>query len=72
MEASEKAVNWDLPDLTRMILATGCRVGECLAIGWSEVDLDAATVDVRWRLVRNPVSGCCGCPRRRPAGGVSG
>ena len=72
VEASEKAVNWDLPDLTRMMLATGCRVGECLAIGWSEVDLDAATVDVRWRLVRNPVSGCCGCPRRRPAGGVSG
>jgi integrase len=35
-----------------MMLATGCRVGECLAIGWSEVDLDAATVDVRWRLVR--------------------
>ena len=35
-----------------MMLATGCRIGECLAIGWSEVDLDAATVDVRWRLVR--------------------
>jgi integrase len=34
-----------------MMLATGCRVGERLAIGWSEVDLDAATVDVRWRLV---------------------
>jgi integrase len=52
VEASEKAVTWDLPDLTRMMLATGCRIGECLAIGWSEVDLDAATVDVRWRLVR--------------------
>lgn len=52
VEASEKAVDWDLPDLTRMMLATGCRVGECLAIGWTEIDLDAATVDVRWRLVR--------------------
>ena len=52
VEASEKAVDWDLPDLTKMMLATGCRVGECLAIGWSEIDLDAATVDVRWRLVR--------------------
>jgi integrase len=52
VEASEKAVAWDLPDLTRMMLATGCRIGECLAIGRSEVDLDAATVDVRWRLVR--------------------
>jgi integrase len=52
VEASEKAKDWDLPDLTRMMLATGCRIGECLAIGWSEIDLDAATVDVRWRLVR--------------------
>jgi integrase len=52
VEADERAVNWDLPDLTLMMLATGCRVGECLAIGWSEIDLDAATVDVRWRLVR--------------------
>jgi integrase len=35
-----------------MMLATGCRIGECLAIGWNEVDLDQATVDVCWRLVR--------------------
>jgi integrase len=35
-----------------MMLATGCRIGECLAIGWDEVDLDHAIVDVRWRLIR--------------------
>jgi integrase len=35
-----------------MMLATGCRIGECLAIGWDEVDLDEATVDVCWRLIR--------------------
>lgn len=52
LEASKRAREWDLPDLTRMMLATGCRIGECLAIGWTEVDLDAATVDVRWHLVR--------------------
>lgn len=52
IDADERARTWDLPDLTRMMLATGCRIGECLAIGWSEVDLDAATVDVRWHLVR--------------------
>ncbi len=52
VEASEQARTWDLPDLTRMMLATGCRIGECLAIGWSEIDLDAAAVDVCWRLVR--------------------
>ncbi|HTF46180.1 MAG TPA: hypothetical protein VK735_01905 [Pseudonocardia sp.] len=35
-----------------MMLAAGCRIGECLAIGWSEVDLHESTVDVCWRLVR--------------------
>lgn len=52
VKGNSKAVAWDLPDLTLMMLATGCRVGECLAIGWTEVDLDAATVEVCWRLVR--------------------
>jgi integrase len=52
VRASERARDWDLPDLTLMMLATGCRIGECLAIGWSEIDLDGAAVDVRWRLVR--------------------
>ena len=52
VEANDKATTWDLPDLTRMMLATGCRIGECLAIGWTEVDLDDAAVDVCWRLVR--------------------
>jgi integrase len=50
--ANERAVAWDLPDLTLMMLATGCRIGECLAIGWTEIDLDEATVDVCWRLIR--------------------
>lgn len=48
----QKARDWDLPDLSLMMLATGCRIGECLAIGWSEVDLDESTVDVCWHLVR--------------------
>lgn len=52
LEASEPARLWDLPDLSLMMLATGCRIGECLAIGWDEVDFEEATVDVRWRLVR--------------------
>ncbi|MEQ3550922.1 site-specific integrase [Pseudonocardia nematodicida] len=52
VEQSQKARDWDLPDLTRMMLATGVRIGEALAIGWSEVDLDAGAVDIRWRLVR--------------------
>lgn len=52
VEQSKKARDWDLPDLTRMMLATGVRIGEALAVGWSEVDLDEGVVDVRWRLVR--------------------
>lgn len=52
VERSAKARDWDLPDLTRMMLATGVRIGEALAVGWSEVDLDEGVVDVRWRLVR--------------------
>ncbi len=52
LEVSEPAQAWDLPDLSLMMLATGCRIGECLAIGWDEVDLDRAAVDVCWRLVR--------------------
>lgn len=52
VEMDKRARDWDLPDLTVMMLATGCRIGECLAIGWTEVDLDAATVDICWRLMR--------------------
>ena len=52
LRASEPARVWDLPDLSLMMLATGCRIGECLAIGWQEIDLDRATVEVCWRLVR--------------------
>ena len=52
LEASDEAKLWDLPDLTRMMLATGCRIGECLAIGWTELDLDQGTVAIEWRLVR--------------------
>jgi len=52
VDSHRRARRWDLPDLTRLMLATGCRIGEALAVGWSEVDLDAGTVDVRWHLVR--------------------
>ena len=52
LETNNAAHTWDLPDLSVMMLATGCRIGECLAIGWDEVDLDGATVESRWRLIR--------------------
>jgi integrase len=34
------------------MLATGLRIGEALAVAWSDVDLDAGTVDVDWKLIR--------------------
>lgn len=41
-----------LGDVTRFMLATGCRIGEAMAVSWSEVDWDAGTVAIRWHLVR--------------------
>jgi len=48
----ERAQRWDLVDLTLIMLATGCRIGECLALGWSDVDLDTGQAAVEWRLIR--------------------
>ncbi|GAB4087068.1 site-specific integrase [Myceligenerans cantabricum] len=53
----------DLPDLMRFLLATGVRLGEALALRWSEVDLDAGVVHIEWTvgrvkgrgLIRKPV-----------------
>jgi integrase len=42
----------DLPDLVDMMLATGLRLGECLAVTWDAVDLDAGTVEVRSTVIR--------------------
>ena len=52
LEADSRAVRKDLPDLTRWMLATGLRIGEALAVSWSDVDLEARTVEVDWKLIR--------------------
>jgi integrase len=41
-----------LETLFRLMLATGLRRGEALALHWSDVDLDAALLRVRWTLSR--------------------
>ncbi len=69
LQASEPAPLWDLPDLSLMMLATGCRIGECLAIGWEEINLDDATVDVRWRLVRRKDFGLLRLPSAKSGEG---
>ena len=52
LEADQKAVRWDLPDLSRFMMATGVRIGEALALYWEDVDLEAATVTINYTVVR--------------------
>jgi integrase len=49
---NDKARERDLPDLVDMLLATGLRVGEALAVTWDAVDLAAGTVEVRGTVIR--------------------
>ena len=43
----DRAVERDLPDLVSMLMATGLRIGEALALRWVDVDLTAGTLIVR-------------------------
>lgn len=52
MAADELAVRHDIPDLTRFLLATGARIGECLAVSWAEVDVHDKTVAIDYTLTR--------------------
>lgn len=47
-----RAVEHDLPDLCAFMLATGLRIGEVVAVLWSEVDLERGTVEVTSTLIR--------------------
>ena len=46
------ALAGDVPTLLRFMLATGQRIGECLAVLWFEVDLQAGRVDVSSTVIR--------------------
>ena len=52
LRADEKARRKDLPDLVAFMLATGCRIGEALAVVWSQVDFEPGTVEITHTLVR--------------------
>jgi integrase len=52
LSADVKAVRADLPDLVSFLLGTGVRIGEALAVLWSQVDLETRQVDVTHTIVR--------------------
>lgn len=52
LSADPVALRHDLVDLTRFLLATGQRIGECLAVRWLDVDLDAGVVNVDHTVIR--------------------
>lgn len=52
MEDDIVATRHDLPDLTRILLATGLRIAECLALSLDELEEDPAVVAVDWQVIR--------------------
>ncbi len=46
LQADEKAWRRDLPDLVFFMLATGVRIGEALAVVWSDVDFDVGALRI--------------------------
>jgi len=52
LQEDAKARRRDLPDLVFFMLATGVRIGEALAVLWSEVDFEVGTVQITSTLIR--------------------
>jgi integrase len=50
------------------MLATGVRIGEALAVVWSQVDFDAGTVEITSTLVRVKGQGLLRKSTKTPAG----
>ncbi len=48
----KQSIARDLPDLISFLAATGCRIGEALALRWNDVDLDQHTIEVRGTVLR--------------------
>jgi integrase len=63
-----KAVERDLPDLVCFMLATGVRIGEALAVLWSEVDLDSGIVEITSTILRVKGVGLIRKPTKSRAG----
>lgn len=76
LRASERARSLDVPDLVDWMLATGCRIGEALALRHSAngdgkplLDFEAKTWEVDATVVRVPKQGLIVQPRPKTAAG---
>jgi integrase len=76
LRADDRAVALDLPDLVDWMLATGCRIGEALAVRHALnadskplLDLEASTWEVNATVVRIPQRGLVVQPRPKTAAG---
>jgi integrase len=52
MTYDDEAVHHDVPDLISVLLGSGLRIGEALALVWDAIDLEAGTLEVRGTVVR--------------------
>jgi integrase len=73
---TDRAVELDLPDLVDWMMATGCRIGEALALrhgangdGKPILDLEAGTWEVNATVVRVPGAGLTVQPRPKTTAG---
>jgi integrase len=57
LRKDKKAARGDLPDVIDLMLATGCRTGEMLAIRWEDVDLDRGAVAIAGKIIRHKGAG---------------
>ncbi len=57
LAANEHSIEADLPDLVTFMLGTGVRIGEALAVVWSQVDLEAGNVENTHTIARIPGDG---------------
>lgn len=71
LAADQLAVRADLVDLVDLLLGTGLRIGEALAVRWADVDLGAAvpTVVVNGTVIRDPARGLIVQPHPKSASG---
>lgn len=52
LDENELSVRKDLPDLTRFMLGTGCRLGEAVGVHWEDLDLDRHLLHVQRTVLR--------------------